>query len=431
MRVLVLAGVLAALLVQPSVGGSLRASTAPDELRQLLPEIRRNLETAIVGFWYPRSVDRTHGGYVIAFDREGRRAADAPKMIVSQARMLWLSARLARAGHRRDELLEAADHGFRFLRDRMWDREHGGFYWEVDESGTRVTEPHKHLYGQAFALYALAEYYRASGRHEALETAERLFAVLEARAYDRRHGGYVEFFSREWSDPPAGATSYLGPPNDAKRLNTHLHLLEAFTTLLRASPSPLVRERLQELVTIQTTTVVRNRFGACTDEHRPDWSPVLTPEAARVSYGHDLENIWLVDDALDALGRSSAPLVDLYRALFAYSRRHGYDERGGGFFDSGPLGAPADRRTKTWWVQAESLVGALTMYRLTGEPAYADVFVQTWRWTNTAQTDWEHGEWFEAVDPDGATRGGKGHRWKTGYHNGRALLEAIRLIEAL
>jgi cellobiose epimerase len=411
------------------------ARMAPDDtrasLKQHLPDLRQNLDEAVVAFWYPRSIDRTHGGYLLAFDRDGRRTADASKMIVTQARMVWLSARLARAGYRTDEMREAARHGFRFLADRMWDAEHGGFVWEVDETGTRVLEPHKHLYGQAFALYGLAEYYRASQDREALQLAERLFALMEERAYDRRHGGYIEFFARDWSAPPPGATAYLGPPNDAKRMNTHLHLLEAFTTLYLAAPSPLVRERLLELVTIQTNAVVRKRLGACTDEYRPDWTPVLTPEAARVSYGHDIENIWLVADAIDALGRSNAPLVDLYRALFTYSRTHGYDERDGGFYDSGPFDAPADRRDKIWWVQAEALVSALTMYRLTGDRHYADVFTQTWRWTHTRQTDWTNGEWFEIVGVDGTPRGGKAHRWKAGYHNGRALVEAIRIIEGL
>lgn len=416
------------------VGVTGLAPTAADtrsDLTALVPELRKNLEATIIAFWYPGSLDTRHGGYRLASDREGQPAPDAPKMVVTQARMVWLFARLARAGHRPGEMREAARHGFRFLADRMWDAEHGGFYWELDETGTRVLEPHKHLYGQAFALYALAEYYRASKEAEALRLAERLFAILEDRAHDRRFGGYVEFFARDWSVPPAGATSYLGAPNDAKRMNTHLHLLEAFTTFYLAAPSPLLRERLQELVTIQTNAVVRKKVGACTDEYRPDWTPVLTPAAARVSYGHDLENIWLVTDAMDALGQSNGPLLDLYRTLFAYSRQYGYDTREGGFYDSGAFDAPADRRSKIWWVQAEALMSALTMYRLTGEREYAEIFADTWRWTNTRQTDWTHGEWFETIDERGAAHGAKAHRWKAGYHNGRALIEALRIIDGL
>jgi cellobiose epimerase len=401
------------------------------DLRPFLPELRRNLDEAVVAFWYPRSVDRPHGGYLLAFDREGHRTAEAPKMIVTQARMVWLSAASPAPAIAPTRCGRPPGTASGSSPTACGTASTAGSSGRSTRPARSVVQPHKHLYGQAFALYGLAEYYRVSKDPEALRLAERLFALLEERAYDRRHGGYVEFFARDWSAPPAGATSYLGAPNDAKRMNTHLHLLEAFTTFYLASPSPLLRERLQELVTIQTNAVVRKTLGACTDEYRPDWTPVLTPATARVSYGHDIENIWLVADAMDALGQSNSPLLDLYRTLFAYSRRHGYDEREGGFYDSGTFGAPADRRDKIWWVQAEALVSALTMYRLTGERQYADVFSGTWRWTNTRQTDWTNGEWFEIVAPDGTPRGGKAHRWKAGYHNGRALVEAIRIIEGM
>ena len=115
-------------------------------------------------------------------------------------------------------------------------------------------------------------------------------------------------------------------------MNTHLHLLEAMTTFYRASKLPLARERLLELIAIQSNAVVRKGLGACTDKYKRNWEPVLTGNYARVSYGHDLENIWLLNDACDAAGISNYPLLDLYRALFDYALKYGYDEDQGGFF---------------------------------------------------------------------------------------------------
>ena len=210
-------------------------------------------------------------------------------------------------------------------------------------------------------------------------------------------------------------------------MNTHLHLMEALTALYRADPSPRVAMRLSELITIQSNTVVRKAIGACTDQYAADWTPKLDGDAARASYGHDLENIWLLVDALEALGQPVAPLRDLFTQLFAYSLANGYDAANGGFYDSGPLGQPADRRDKMWWVQAEALVSALTMYRLTGDPQYAQVFLKTWEFTDTKQTDWTTGEWHPTVTADGRGTGEKANRWKAGYHNGRAMLEALRI----
>jgi mannobiose 2-epimerase len=208
--------------------------------------------------------------------------------------------------------------------------------------------------------------------------------------------------------------------------------MEALTTYVRAGAPPRARERLAELVAIESQAVIRRGWMASSDRHQRDWTPVLDAAASRSSYGHDLENIWLIVDALRALDQPTAPYHDLFRAVFDYAMRHGYDSTAGGFFDSGPPDKPADRRMKIWWVQAEALVSALTMFELTGEARYADVFVRTWEFVNAKQTDWTSGEWHEAIEPDGRPRAGnKAHVWKAGYHNGRALIESIERIRSL
>jgi mannobiose 2-epimerase len=202
------------------------------------------------------------------------------------------------------------------------------------------------------------------------------------------------------------------------------------TSFYQASRLPLARERLIELIRIQGGTVVRKNLGACTDKYRRDWTPVLTPEYARVSYGHDLENIWLLMSACDAAGITTYPMLDLYRALFDYSVKYGFDEEQGGFFESGAFNKPADRRDKVWWVQAEALVSSLYMYRLTGEARYLRVFEKTYDWVEKRQVDWKNGEWFEVVRPDGAPSGGKAHAWKAGYHDGRSMIECLDILKA-
>jgi mannobiose 2-epimerase len=79
-------------------------------------------------------------------------------------------------------------------------------------------------------------------------------------------------------------------------------------------------------------------------------------------------------------------------------------------------------------VQAEAMVSALTMYRLTGDAEYARVFERTWDWARDRQTDWNAGEWHALIRPDGSISGQKAAAWKAGYHNGRALVESIRLV---
>jgi len=418
------------------------------------PKLQKILKDNIASFWHTKSLDRENGGYTINFGPKGELKGQGTKMIVTQARTVWLFSRMARAGYSSKEYLEAAELGYRFLKEKMWDAKYGGFYWEVDVTGDKKLRPRKHLYGQAFALYAISEYYLASKKQEVLDFAVQLFNLLEAKSHDRTYGGYIEFFNEDWTPVSDTEISYMGAPSGLKLMNTHLHLLEAMTTFYRASRLPhqlpaaercglaggenfqyapigAARERLIELINIESNAVVRKGLGACTDKYERDWAPRLEGNYARVSYGHDIENIWLLIDACDAAGLSNYPLLDLYRALFDYSIKYGYDETKGGFYDSGPFNQPSDRRTKVWWVQSEAIVSALYMYRTTGDAKYRSIFEKTFDFIQENMVDWENGEWHANITPEGKPQGDKGNIWKAGYHNGRAMIECLEILRQL
>jgi mannobiose 2-epimerase len=405
-------------------------SASGQDLKDYIPRLERNLTENIIPFWLDRTIDRKNGGFIINHNAKGEPDPSGSKGIVTQSRQVWLFSRLARDNYRPKETLEAARHGFLFLRDKMWDKKHGGFYWEVDATGTKAIRPKKHMYGESFGLYALSEYYLATKDKSALALADHLFRIFEEKAHDKQYGGYLEYFNEDWTLAPASESGYMGVPSDIKLMNTHLHLLEAMTTYYRASKSALARERLVELINIESNAVIRKGLVACTDKYSRDWTPRLERDWATVSYGHDLENVWLLIDASDAAGVSSWPFLDMYRSLWDYSLKYGYDEKMDGFFYTGKFNEPATGRQKSWWVQAEAIVSALYMYRYTGEEKYAGIFRKTYDFIDKYQTDWTVGEWHPTVSPDGKPSGGKANIWKGGYHNGRAMLECLRLLRS-
>ena len=413
--------------------GASLAQAAPGEMQQVsqkyTPMLQKILTENIVPFWYDKSLDRTNGGYTISFDIEGKLKEPVTKMIVTQARQVWLFSRLARAGYDPKKNLEAAEVGYRFLIDKMWDHKDGGFYWEVDATGNQKLKPNKHLYGQSFALYAMSEYALASGRKDVLTFTTKFFNLLEAKAHDATYGGYNESFTPDWTPLPADEQSYMGTPSDLKLMNTHLHLLEAVTTFYRASKMPLARARLLELINVESNAVVRKNLGACTDKYDRNWTVRLDSNYARVSYGHDIENIWLLIDACDAAGVANGPFLDLYKTLFEYSLKYGYDEANGGFYYTGPFHGPAEDRSKSWWVQAETIVSALRMYEYTKDPKYLDVFETTFGLIETKLVDWTVGEWHESLSAQGQAQGDKASNWKAGYHNGRSMIECIEILK--
>jgi mannobiose 2-epimerase len=394
--------------------------------------MEKMLNENIVPFWLTKSLDKINGGYTINHNQKGEVKPGGVKVIVTQARTVWLFSRTFRAGYGDNRHLEAANHGYRFLVEKMWDSEYGGFYWQVDSTGVHKQRPGKHLYGQAFALYALSELYLASENDEVLEFATKLFHLLETKAHDDIYGGYLESFNRDWSPVSSDQTSYMNVNGDLKLMNTHLHLMEALTTFYRASKLPLARDRLLELIRIQSNTVVRKQIGACTDKYKRDWTPLLGGRFSTVSYGHDIENVWLLMDACKAVGQPIWPLMDLCRTLYEYSLKHGYDKDQGGFFYTGPFNQPANNRNKNWWVQAEAVVSALYMYQLTNDQKYLSVFEKTYSFIEKHMADWEFGEWHSNIGTDGAVKPGyKAQPWKSGYHNGRAMIESIQILKQM
>ena len=410
-------------------GGAPLARRAPSarDLDAAAALVERLLVENVVPFWEARALDAEAGGYRLHHDAAGEWKGPAPKRLVTQARTLWFFSRLAASPYGDPAHLEAARAGFVFLRDRLWDREHGGFVWEVDPAGGAATDARKHAYGQAFAIYALAEYALASRDAEPAELARATFALLERHAHDPEFGGYRECLERDWRPAPDAAPGCLGLPAGRKLMNTHLHLLEALARYLALGEEGEARRRLVELLLVLTSAVVRKRAAVCTDEHLRDWTPLAGSRQARVSYGHQLETAWLVLEACAALGLPAGPVVDLSRALFEECVRRGFDAANGGFHASGPIGRPADRLEKVWWVQAEALLATLRLYRTTGDPRCWDAFVRTLEWIGGRQADWEVGEWHAEVR-DGRAGGDKAGPWRGPYHTGRALLECARLL---
>jgi cellobiose epimerase len=395
--------------------------------------LERILTENILPFWYPRTIDDENGGYRINHDASGQWVGQQRgKHLVSQSRTLWFFARVMNSSYRSQEYGAAARHGFEFLRDRLWDDEFGGFYWEVDATGRAPIQVDKHLYGQAFGLYALAEYAVAMKDSDAESMARKLYGLLEQHAHDTANGGYREFFRRDWRRAEPSSRTYLADRADVKQLNTHLHILEAVTRYYDLVREPEVRNRLIELILISSSAVVRKPVTSCRDIHDEDWTPAGDSKHSPVNYGHDLENIWLLIEACEAVALPNAPLRDLYESLFYNAWRFGFDHRQGGFYYQGPVEEFATARQKNWWVQAESLVCALHMYRLTRKKGYFQCFRESLDWITRYQVDWHRGEWHRRIRVDGAASGNKTGEdtgaWKTPYHNGRAMIRCLELV---
>ncbi|NIK68165.1 AGE family epimerase/isomerase [Paenibacillus sp. BK720] len=394
-----------------------------EETRQWRLEIERELDGNILSFWLKHAPDERFGGFVGEIRQDMTRMDHAEKSLVLNTRILWTFSTAYRL-FRKEEYLEAANRAYRYIHSCFIDKLHGGLYWMLDAEGRPVSAK-KQIYGQAFAIYAWSEYYRATGNPEALEEAAGLYRLIEKYGRDPLHLGYIEALAEDWSTTDELSLSDKDL-NEKKSMNTHLHVLEGYTNLYRIWPDESLRKSLGELIQITMDYIVDPKTG----HFKLFFDEAWNSKSGHISYGHDIEGSWLLHEAAEVLGdeallqKAKAVAVLMAEATL----REGIDAEGGipnEADSSGLIDANRD-----WWPQAEAVVGFYNAYELTGDKRYAESAKASWKFIQDFLVDREHGEWHWSVTKDGEPVAGhpKVGAWKCPYHNGRACFEMLERL---
>jgi cellobiose epimerase len=400
-------------------------SAAPDSLLDLRDEMHAELVDRLLPFWLENVVDNTRGGFVGRVDAEGRPDPTADRGGVLNARILWTFSAATRC-LKSGEYAEAADRAFHTIENTFWDREHGGIYWMVDADGAPI-DARKHVYAQAFAIYGLAEYHRATGNPLALERAVELYSLIEDHARDHEYGGYFEAFDAAWNRLEDVRLSEKDL-DAQKSTNTHLHLLEAYAGLLRTWHDESLTLSLTELIKLFAGRVFDRNRHVCFPFFDRDWTSL----SRLYSFGHDIETSWLLLDAAAVLPSFDRHLVEeMAIALADKVAGEGMDADGGMLYTANDDGIVDS--DKHWWAQAEGIVGFLNAWQITGDKRYLDHAASLWRFIQKSIVDPEVGEWFERVRRDGSpySEEDRVHAWKCPYHSVRACLEVLSRTESI
>ena len=407
------------------------------------------LEKNILRFWLDKMVDHENGGFYGRIDGSGVLHPEAEKGAILNARILWtFSAAYRVLGN--PEYLEAATRAKDYFIEHFIDKEFGGVFWSVDYKGNPL-DTKKQFYAIGFALYGLTEFVRATDDREALDYALQLYDCIEEHAFDKEHNGYIEACTREWGEIADMRLSELDA-NYPKSQNTHLHIIEPYTNLLRCLKElhakescdyvPVLGSVLPIGVTIPQETIIvvegslRNMIDIFTDK-------ILNPETHHLdlffemdwkrgaghleSYGHDIECSWLMHEAALVLGDQKVlrKVEQIVREVAKASEK-GLRPDGSMIHEANVDTGHADDDLH-WWVQAENVVGWYNIYQYFGDEDAFSKAERCWNYIKTQLIDWENGEWFWSRHPDGSlnTVDDKAGFWKCPYHNSRMCLEII------
>lgn len=389
---------------------------------RLCEEVKENLTQCILPYWIEKMQD-PNGGFYGRRDGYDHLDENAPRGAILNARILWtFAAAYRQLGN--PEYLKMATRAKRELIDHFYDADYGGIYWSVDAVGNPV-DTKKQYYALGFAIYGLAEYVRATGDEEAMKYARRLFHDIESHSRDPKGEGYLEASTREWQ-PIADMRLSDKDENAAKTMNTHLHIIEGYTNLLRVWRDEELLDATRKLLEIFLDRIESQEMhGHLGLFFNSDWQR----QDRIISYGHDIEASWLLLETAQVIGDK-----ELIERTLRHTRRIAdaalegrcvdgsmvYERHANGSYDN----------EKHWWVQAENVVGQLYQYKYHSRPEMLEKAVQTWNYIKDKLVDHENGEWYWSILPDGSVnrKDDKAGFWKCPYHNSRMCLETLSVL---
>lgn len=389
-------------------------------MKEIKSQVQKELQNHILPFWLNLQ-DKEYGGHYGLVDYDLKTNKEAPKGGIAAARFLWTFSSAYRVLGQ-EAYLQCAKQAYRFFVDTMIDSIDLGVFWMVDYKGN-VLDGRKHIYAQAFGVYALSEYYRVTKDPEALEQAIKLYNLVEVKGYNAFNNAYKEEFTRQWVETNNEMLSENGILAQIT-YNTHLHILEAYTNLYKVWEDPRLKGRIENLIQLFYNKIYNPITGYFKVFFNDQWEEMID----LLSYGHDIEASWLIDEALKVMNIKDKKyeqwIVNVAKniqktALMSNGSLINECEKG------------VNDCTKIWWVHAEAIIGFYNAYEHTKDKSLLDSLKKVWEYTQQHLIDKRpDGEWYYCLDQeDIPINKNIVEPWKCSYHNARFCLEIIERIE--
>ena len=383
-------------------------------------EVQEELERNILPYWMEKVTDHEQGGYYGRIDGYDKVHPEAEKGAILNARILWTFSAAYRLLGKKEYLL-AAQRALGYILKNFTDPQYGGVFWSLNTDGS-VRDAKKQTYAIGFMIYGLSESVRATGDETVLETAIGLYICLEEHAFDKRNIGYIEALKRNWEPIPDMRLSDKDE-NASRTMNTHLHVIEAYTNLYRVWPASRLAQSIHTLLHIFKTNIIHPETYHLDLFFNDSWEGKRNIQ----SFGHDIEASWLLYETALVLGEKKVleeitPIIQ----KMAHAAMEGVQEDGSMIYEKWTDTGHVDEQ-RQWWVMCENIIGNLNFYQHFGDEDALRRAFACWLFTKEKLIDHKNGEWFWSIGPDGFVNRAedKAGFWKCPYHNSRMCFEVM------
>ncbi len=384
-----------------------------EELQNLATFYEDQLLNNTVPFWFPRSIDTEHGGYLLMRDQDGT-LIDDDKAVWIQGRAAWLLSTLYNTIEPKTEWLEGAKSGIDFLNKHCFDTD-GQMFFHVTRDGKPIRK-RRYYFSETFAVIANAAYAKASGDEAAAEKARYLF------------GKCIEYATTPGLLPP----KFTGT-RPAKGIGVPMIMMNTAQQLRETIGDPRCDEWISRWIEEIKTDFVKDDIQCVMEQVAPDGSIIDHIDGRTLNPGHAIEGAWFI--LHEAKYRNNDPeLIALGCKMLDYMWERGWDkEHGGILYFKDVYNKPVQEYwhdMKFWWPQNEAIIATLLAYSITGDEKYARWHKMVHDYAYGKFHDKEHGEWFGYLHKDGSlAQTAKGNLFKGPFHLPRQEWYCMTLLK--
>jgi N-acylglucosamine 2-epimerase len=372
----------------------------PAELENLHSFYKNQLLQNTLPFWFPRSFDTEHGGYLFMRDQDGT-LLDDDKSVWFHGRAAWLLATLYNTVAPRQEWLEGAKSGIDFLNKHCFDTD-GRMFFHVTRSGEPIRK-RRYFFSETFAVIANAAYAQASGDAQAADRARELFSQCI-----------------RYATVPGLLEPKFTAVRPAKGIGVPMILMNTAQQLRETLGDPRYDGVIDGFIDEIENDFVKHDIRCVMEQVAPDGSIIDHVDGRTLNPGHAIEGAWFI--LHEAKHRNNDPrLITLGCRMLDYMWERGWDrEYGGIFYFRDVYDRPVQeywQDMKFWWPHNETIIATLLAYTLTGDPRYAKWHRMVHDYAYSHFHDQQHGEWFGYLHRDGSVaQGAKGNLFKGPFH---------------
>ena len=385
------------------------------ELTKLRDQYRTALRDDVIPFWLRHSPDRQCGGYFTCLNRDGS-MFDTDKFVWLQAREVWMFSKFYNALEPRQEFLDMATLGAKFLVDHGR-AANGDWYFALDRAGKPLVQPYN-IFSDCFATMAFAQYGRAAQADWATKLATQTF----------------ERILKRWDNPKGPYNKIVPGSRPMKSMVLPMITVNLAMEVGAALPDYPVEKVIRENLHSLMDTFVDRKTKLIYEHVAPDGSHPDTFDGRVIHPGHGIECMWFVMEAAQAYGEMA--LIERAADALEDQLAFAWDETYGGithFMDA--LGKPPQQLEwdqKFWWAHMETLIALLLGWKLTRRESLLKWYRRVHDYTWAHFPDPQYGEWYGYLNRRGEVllplKGGK---WKGCFHLPRALHRCAQIFKKL